>query len=183
MFSVERQQKDFFQKLHFEYSYSHFLSYSFKVETTNTSKHSRIPSKTKTEFRQKQAKSTTVFRPKQRKNHLLQGQQDLHNQYPLPPLPGVHSSLKFCHHVLQYLAHRLSLGHLTFVVQKMNQKIVLFCFFFPWKPPFSVKTLTLTKKEHDIRIPKLLVHPYFDFGFTCKETSRGTEISACQRDR
>lgn len=50
MFSVERQQKDFFQKLHFEYSYSHFLSYSFKVETTNTSKHPRIPSKTKTEF-------------------------------------------------------------------------------------------------------------------------------------
>ena len=44
--------------------------------------------------------------------------------------------------------------------------------------PF-VKTLTLTKKEHDIRIPQLLVHPYFDFGFTCKETSRGTEISAC----
>ena len=59
-----------------------------------------------------------------------------------------------------------------------------YCFFFygfvySWKPPASVKTLTLTKKEHDIRIPELLVHRYFDFGFTCKETSRGTEISAC----
>ena len=47
-----------------------------------------------------------------------------------PPLPGVHSSVKFCHHVLPwYLTHRLSLGHLIFVVQKMNQNIV---FFFLW---------------------------------------------------
>ena len=100
-----------------------------------------------------------------------------------PPLPGVHSSVKFCHHVLPwYLTHRLSLGHLIFVVQKMNQNIVFFFFYglvYSWKPPASVKTLTLTKKEHDIRIPELLVHRYFDFGFTCKETSRGTEISAC----
>ena len=48
-----------------------------------------------------------------------------------PPLPGVHSSVKFCHHVLPwYLTHRLSLGHLIFVVQKMNQNIVFF--FFLW---------------------------------------------------
>ena len=89
MFSVERQQKDFFQKLHFEYSYSHFLSYSFKVETTNTSKHSRIPSKTKTEFRQK---STTVFRPKQRKNHTLWGSADVYkaNIREYPP-PGINT--------------------------------------------------------------------------------------------
>ena len=83
---IRRPTKGFL-KSHFEFAYYPFYFIHLKQRWKIRSYTPVVPSKTKTRFRQKWAKSIPVFRPKWRKNHTIWGDKYLYSLYKPPPPP------------------------------------------------------------------------------------------------